>query len=277
MKKLPARTSRRRILRLLGATLLALPLTVGAASKDPAPVLSGIAKSGTLRVGMSAGQPPFNVRNREGKIIGMDVDLAQLLAKALNVRLEIVDMPFNELLPALESNKIDLVISGMTATLQRNMRAAFVGPYHITGKSILARSETIAALGSNELNRDNLRIAALRGSTSEDFVKGVAPDAELVATQDYDEAIDLLLSNKVELFVADASIIMLSMLRWPDAGLTAAKEPLTIEPIGIAVPASDPLLLNLIENYLTALDASGALEQLNKKWFQSGGWLMQLP
>jgi polar amino acid transport system substrate-binding protein len=157
------------------------------------------------------------------------------------------------------------------------MRAAFVGPYHITGKSILARSETIAALGSNELNKEDLRIAALKGSTSEDFVRKVAPNATLVATETYDDAIDLMLANKVELFVADASIIMLSMLRWPDAGLTAANKPLTIEPIGIAVPASDPLLMNLIENYMTALEASGALEQLHKKWFQSGGWLMQLP
>ena len=276
MRKLLGRTTRRIFLTLL-AGLVALPLGASAASNDQSPVLARIADSGTLRVGMSAGQPPFNVTNREGKIIGMDVDLAGLLASALQVELEIVDMPFNELLPSLEGGKLDLVISGMTATLRRNMRAAFVGPYHITGKSILARSETVAALGSEELNRDNLKIAALKGSTSEEFVHGVAPNAEVVATETYDDAIDLLLSNKVDLFVADASIIMLSMLRWPDAGLAAATKPLTIEPIGIAVPASDPLLLNLIQNYFKALEATGVLEGLNKKWFQSGGWLVQLP
>jgi len=277
MRKFPRTTTRRKILTLLTGLVLAVPFSATAASSDQAPVLARIAESGSLRVGMSAGQPPFNVTNREGKIIGMDVDLAGLLAAALDVDLKIVDMPFNQLLPALESGDVDLVISGMTATLQRNMRAAFVGPYHITGKSILARSETIAALGTQELNRDDLRIAALKGSTSEDFVRGVAPTATLVATETYDDAIDLLLSNKVEMFVADASIIMLSMLRWPDAGLTAASKPLTIEPIGIAVPANDPLMLNLIENYVNALQASGALEQLHKKWFQSGGWLVQLP
>jgi polar amino acid transport system substrate-binding protein len=170
-----------------------------------------------------------------------------------------------------------MVISGMTPTLQRNMRAAFVGPYHITGKSILTRSETIAALGSNDLNREDLRIAALKGSTSEDFVRRVAPNAKVVATDTYDDAIDKLLANKAELFVADASIIMLSIMRWPDAGLTAAQRPLTIEPIGIAVPASDPLLLNLVENYMSALESSGALEKLEEKWFKSGGWLVQLP
>ncbi len=43
------------------------------------------------------------------------------------------------------------------------------------------------------------------------------------------------------------------------------------------MPASDPLLLNLVENYMKALEASGALEKLEEKWFKSGGWLVQLP
>jgi polar amino acid transport system substrate-binding protein len=268
--------TRRGIVSLLAGLLVTLPIGVNAA-KDQSPVLAQIAKWGKIRVGMSGSQPPYNFVSREGKLIGMDVDIAELLAKSLDVQLEMVQMNFNELLPALESGKVDLVISGMTATLQRNMRAAFVGPYHITGKSILTRSETIAALGSNDLNREDLRIAALKGSTSEDFVRRVAPNAKLVATDTYDEAIDQLMANKAELFVADAPRVMLEVMRWPDAGLTAAQRPLTIEPIGIAVPASDPLLLNLVENYMAALESSGALEKLEEKWFKSGGWLVQLP
>lgn len=269
---------RRTFLKLLIGLMAVLPLTGAvAASAEQAPVLARIADSGTLRVGMSAGQPPFNVTSRDGKIIGLDVDLAGLLAAAIGVELKIVEMPFADLLSALEGGDVDLVISGLTATLQRNMRVAFVGPYHITGKSILARSETIAALQSDGLNKGSLKIAALRGSTSEDFVKLRAPDAQLTVTDTYDHAIELLLSDKVDLFVADAAIIQLSKLRWPDAGLVSSSKPLTIEPIGVAVPAGDPLMLNLVENYVDALIASGALEQLRKKWFESGAWLMQLP
>ncbi|MGI9327145.1 MAG: transporter substrate-binding domain-containing protein [Pseudomonadales bacterium] len=268
---------RRGILKLLAGLVLLLPLATTAAAENTSPVLARIAETGTLRVGMSAGQPPYNVRSREGKIIGMDVDLAGLLARALSVDLEIVDMSFNKLLPALEKGKVDLVISGMSATLQRNMRTAFVGPYHLTGKSILARSETIAAMQSEEMDKAGVKVVALKGSTSEDFVEKVAPTAKLTATKDYDRAIDLLLSDKADAFVADASIIKLSMLRWPDAGLVAAKQPLTIEPISIAVPAGDPLLLNLVENYLQALRGAGALEKLDEKWFKNGAWLVQLP
>ena len=267
---------RRRFLQLtLGALLLA-PLGFASATEG-APILSAIAERGTLRVGMSAGQPPYNVKNRDGNIIGMEVDLAGLLARALEVELDIVEMPFGELLDALEKGKVDLVMSGMTSTMKRNMRAAFVGPYHVTGKSILARSENAAQLQSEQLNSADLTFVALKGSTSETFVKRVAPDAELVATDTYDKAIDLLLSNKADAFVADASIIMLSMLRWPEAGLVAANKPLTVEPIGIAVPPGDPLLVNLVENYLEAMKAAGVVEGLNEKWFKNGGWLVQLP
>ena len=277
MCNLLRRTTRRGMLSLLAGLLVLLPLGADAREKSQSPVLDRISKTGTLRVGMSGNQPPFNFVSREGKMIGMDVDLAGLLATALDVDLEIVDMPFGRLLESLESGKIDLVLSGMTATLPRNMRAAFVAPYHITGKSLLARSETIAALGKEDLSQTELKVAALEGSTSQTFVERVAPNVALTKTENYDDAIDLLLANKVDLFVADASIIMISMMRWPDAGLVAADQPLTIEPIGVAVPASDPLLLNLVQNYMRAMEASGVLEKLNQKWFQDGSWLIQLP
>ena len=273
------RTTRRTVLSLIAGLALALPFASGAiaASSDSSPVVARIAESGKIRVGMSANQPPYNMKNRDGKTIGMDADLAQLLANSLEVELEIVEMPFGELLDALESGKIDLIISGMTATLQRNMRAAFIGPYMLSGKSILARSETIAALKSEDMNRENLRIAALAGSTSEQFVKMRAPNATLVPSDNYDSAVEKLMANEVDLFVGDAGIVTLSRLRNPEAGLVSSAQPLNIEPISIAVPADDPLMLNLVENYLQVLASGGALEQLRKKWFESGGWLAQLP
>ncbi|MDA1076088.1 MAG: transporter substrate-binding domain-containing protein [Proteobacteria bacterium] len=269
---------------LLAGALVAVTVsfTAGAAvaataKAQTSPVLTRIAESGTLKVGMSGGQPPFNMKTRTGDIIGMEVDLAGLLAASLGVDLEIVELPFSDLLDALDQGKVDLVMSGMTATLRRNMNAAFVGPYYITGKTILARSETIARLQSQQLGEADVTITALKGSTSEDFVKAVAPGATLKATATYDQAIDLLLADKADAFVADASIVILSMMRWPDAGLVAADKALTIEPIGIAVSPSDPLLLNLVQNYVEALKATGVLEELRKAWFENPDWIPQIP
>jgi polar amino acid transport system substrate-binding protein len=171
-----------------------------------------------------------------------------------------------------------MVISGMTATLQRNMRVAFVGPYYVSGKSMLTKSATVAAIQeSGELNSKSIRIATLAGSTGEAFVKRAAPDAKLVPVQDYDEGIRELNAGNVEAFLADAPIIRLTAMRYPDAGFAQLEKPLTIEPIGIALPPNDPLLINLVENYLRALESAGGLEAMRKKWFASASWLMQLP
>ncbi len=54
-------------------------------------------------------------------------------------------------------------------------------------------------------------------------------------------------------------------------------EPMTIEPIGIALAPGDALLVNMVTNYLGALEGIGLLDALEKKWFEDGGWLIQLP
>ena len=62
-----------------------------------------------------------------------------------------------------------------------------------------------------------------------------------------------------------------------DQGLVTLSEPLTIEPIGLAVSPGDSLMLNFLQNYLVALEGVGVLEELEAKWFKDGGWLIHLP
>jgi len=137
---------------LLGLLALALALALpaafaaeagaGSASKDR---LALILESGELRVGLSGDQAPFNMKNKQGELIGMEVDLVNALAEAMGLRAILVAMPFAELLPALEKGKLDMVISNMTITPERNARVPFAGPYFISGKSVLTKSETIAS------------------------------------------------------------------------------------------------------------------------------------
>lgn len=260
-----------------GALLLAL-VVAPFSSTWAGEVLDRISATNTLRVGMSGSQPPFNVKNRDGNLIGMEVDLANLLASAMGVNLEIVQKPFAELLPSLESGDIDLVMSQVTATLERNRRVAFVGPYYVSGKSILTKSTTLAEIKeTKEINNESMRIATLKGSTGEQFIKRRTPKVNMVLTDNYDEAVGLLLDDKVDAFLADGPIVKLTAMRYPEAGLVGLRKPLTIEPIGIAVPPDDPLLLNLVQNYMRALEAGGGLEALHNRWFENGAWLVQLP
>jgi polar amino acid transport system substrate-binding protein len=269
----------RRLLSLALVILtLSVPFTGFAADSGDSPALARIVKSGTLRVGTSGTQPPFSVVSKSGELIGYEIELAGLLADAMQVDLELVQKPFPVLLDALANGDVDMVMSGMTMTPKRNLSAAFVGPYIISGKTILTTSDRLAqAVEAEELDQASLRLAALENSTSQNFAELLMPKAKLTTTDEYDAAVKMLLEGKVDAVVADMPICAITMLRYPDKELAMTAMPLTIEPIGVALPAGDSLLLNMVENYLGALEMIGILEELEEDWFDDGGWLVLLP
>jgi len=242
------------------------------------PVIDHIVEKGELVVGTAASMPPFNLRSRSGEIVGYEIDLARYFAKALRVELRLEPMAFAELLPALKAGKVDMVMSGMTMTAERNMKVAFVGPYFITGKSFLTKLQTIATVEDpSEVNNPSWRFVALEGSTSQAFVEELLPDATFIPVRDYEEAIAMLRQNKVDALVADLPICALTALQYQDEGFIYLDTPMTYEPIGIAIPANDPLLVNWLENRLLTLEGSGVMEQLRSYWFSCCDWLVHLP
>jgi polar amino acid transport system substrate-binding protein len=244
---------------------------------SPSPVLDRIQQRGELVVGTAAGMPPLNMTTTDGKIIGLDVDLSRYLADAMEVKLRLEPMAFKDLLPSLESGKIDAVISGMTMTAYRNRRVAFVGPYLISGKGLLTKKATLAAIKDPDaIDLAEVRLTALAGSTSADFIGSVTPRAQFVPARDYDEAVKMVIDGRVDALVADQPVCLISVARYPDQGLLAVIAPLTYEPIGIALPASDALFINLVGNFLTGLHDSGTLESLKDQWFQTDAWWDQM-
>jgi len=231
-----------------------------------------------LKVGMSGNQPPMTMTSREGAPMGFDVDLAKALANAMKVKLEIVKMPFGELLGALEEDKVDMILSGMSITPERTEMVSFVGPYMMSGKSILTKDSVLAKIsGADEFNRSNIKLLALKNSTSADFVRNVAPDATLVEVDSYDEGVAMIIDGKGDAMVADMPMCVLSVARYPDAGLTTLERPLTVEPVGIAVSKDDLQFFNLVDNYLEAYEKTGLLSKLREQWFKNTSWVAALP
>ena len=158
----------------------------------------------------------------------------------------------------------------------RNTRGAFAGPYFGSGKSVLIKEVNAATLQSTEMmNNPSVTVAALKGSTSQRFVEHFAPKAKLVLTDDYDQAVAMVLEDKVRAMVADFPICNVSVYRYRDKGLTTLKSPLNYEPLGIALPPNDPLLLNWAQNFVTVLLNSGDLSLLQRKWFEDASWVPQ--
>lgn len=259
---------------LMAALLLAATAVFDATA---GPVLERIIAEGTLVVGTSGQQPPMSATTKEGDLIGMDIDLAKAMAEALNVDVEFVTLAFADLLPALEDGKVDMVVSGMTITPDRNRAVAFVGPYYVSGKGILALEKRYAELQEADgLNAPEVSVAVLRGSTSATFAESLMPKAKRRLATSYAEAVDLVLQKKADVMVADLPFCVYAAHRHSDKGLSAGKSPLTFEPLGVAM-REDALLINWVQNYLNALQGTGQLEKLHRKWLERSSWIEQLP
>jgi polar amino acid transport system substrate-binding protein len=260
--------------------MMALGGQVFAADKKQSgsPVLNRIMAKKELIIGTAASMPPLNMTTKDNQIIGLEMDLARLFAAAMEVKLTIKPMHFNELLPALQAGKVDMVLSGMTMTPGRNLKVAFVGPYFASGKSLLAKMANVESINQIEkINNPSKVLVALRGSTSQLFVENMIPKAKLVLTDDYAQAVAMVRNDQAVAMVADYPICVISVHRYPDAQLGTLDKPFSYEPVGIALPPNDPLLINWVQNFLNTIEKVGELQRLSERWFKDTAWITLLP
>lgn len=241
------------------------------------PTIDSILKKKELVVGTSANLPPLSFKAKDGSLKGLDIDLGKMIASAMDVKLRVVELPFNELIPALESGKIDMILSCMTITPERNLRVVYVGPYFVSGQSILTTRDVAMNINSmDDINKSDFSIAVPAGTTTEKIAKALLPKAKMVVAGSTEETLDLLRKKKVKALMADYPYTSVTSFKYQDKGFVA-NPPFSAEPIGIAIRPDDPLLTNFLENLLSLLKGDGMLDGLNKRWFSDPSWISELP
>ncbi len=237
-----------------------------------------INKDRVLVVGMSGEQPPFNFVSNLDIVIGYDVELATVLGKSLNVEVRIELMPFSELMSALNEQKIDVIISGFAYTEERSDKVTFVGPYALSGKSMLVTKKRLKEIrGSTGFNHQDIHLMALEHSTSKTLAENRLEKAKLTTVAHYEDALLALESGKADALVADLAICELAVIRDTTDELTTLQKPLAVEEIGIAFNKDEPLLENHLSTQLRALSKIDDLQAIHDKWFNNPGWLELLP
>ncbi len=254
------------------ALLFAMAVCLPSLGFGANPVLDRVVEQGVLKVAMSGKQQPFSFTYGKSKsLIGFDVDLAKEVARLMKVKLEVVQVPFDELIGAVEDGRADMVISGMTITAARTRNVSFVGPYMLSGKSLLASAKTMSKLESPAgFNSSGIELVALKGSTSESLIQEELPKASLTTVANYDEGVQKLLAGKVNGMVADMPILALTRQQHRGENLQLVTPPLSIEPLGIVIAKGDAQLENLLRNYLSVFEKTGLFLRLHKKWFEIG-------
>jgi len=212
--------------------------------------ITKIKETNTLRVGTSGEQFPFTFENENGELDGLDIKIANAMAERMGVKVEFVQMKFDELIPALNDGKIDIIFSGMTNTLKRNMDIAYSQPYFKTGKAVLSKDKVIGNADAEAINKEAVKIVVFAKSTSEEFVKKNYPNATIIPVANYEEIDDLLLNDKANAFVGDMEICESISYTHLTTNLYLSKLDSDVEYIAAAVSADDALFFNLVENYI---------------------------
>lgn len=238
--------------------------------------LEQVMKRKVLRVGMST-FVPWAMKDKTGKLIGFEIDVARRLAKDMGVDIEFVPTNWSGIIPALLVGKFDVIIGGMGITPGRNLKVNFSIPYDYTGMSIVAHTKMANGFASLEdFNKSSVILAARMGSTPVDAAKKYMPNAELRLFNDESQVFQELINGRVHAVVSSAPTPAFQALKYPDRLFLPLSENFTREPIGFAVKKGDPDTLNYFNNWIRVVTAEGWLKERKHYWFESKAWEGQL-
>ena len=235
-----------------------------AATDGSSGALQEIKDSGKLVVGTCADYPPYEwhlVQDGEDKIIGFDIDIAQTIADELGVELEVIDMDFDGLIPALSTGKVDMIIAGMNPTEERKQSVDFTDIYYTQKDALVIKSEDAKNIRSeNDLKKSSL--ATQKATIQEEYLLGNFPDAEIKSVPKWNTAILYLVTG-----TADAVLMVETVARRyveENEGLEIADFDVSSTPneSAIAVAKDSEEFLDAVNDILDEMEDSGKIEEL---------------
>ena len=215
---------------------------------------------GKLYVGTNAEFPPFEYLDK-GEVVGFDIDLVKAIGKKLDMEIVIKDMAFDGLIPALETNKIDIVIAGMTASDERKMAVNFSNPYYTANQVIILNDNNNDIKTFDDLN--GKLVGVMLGFTG-DVVVSEMKDVKSKKYNASYAAIMELQNNKIDAIVLDSETALNYVKN--NKGLKLAETSGEPEEYAIAISKKNSELLNKINIALDELKKDGTYETLLKKY-----------
>ena len=219
-----------------------------------------------LRVAVSPDYEPLAFK-RDGELVGIEIDNAQALANELGRRLEFVEMPMDEFIPALEIDKVDVVMSGFTATAERSEQVDFARPFMEIGQMVIVRTDDVVRFSNPlALRQEGVRIAVEPGTTGETYARKHFPRAQLQNFPDPAYAFAALRANVTDAYIHDAPTSWALANSKEDQDLFSLYRPLTSENLAWAVRKGNRTLLSQINAALDSLEAKGHIQAIKNSW-----------
>lgn len=246
--------------------LITLLLVLAPSTQASAKTLAEIKDAGKIVMGTNAEYPPFEwvkMENGEQKFVGIDFDLAQMIADDIGVELEVSEHAFNALIPTLQSGKVDMVIAGMSYTEERAEQVDFSSTYYSTVNQFVVTADTVDNFKSLE-DFTPVKIGVLKASVQEQLIAKQFPDSDYVSMNKNGDLIEALKAGKVDAVFMDN--IVIADFIFQNEGLIAAVEGVEIEggsfDKAVALSKGNEELLEVINKVIDEAVASGLMEEI---------------
>ena len=216
-----------------------------------------------LIVAMELAYPPFEMTDPSGKPSGVSVDLATDLANSLGRPLVIQNTAFDGLIPALKTGKVDLVISSMTATAEREKSIDFSEPYISTGLCLLIKKNSTAQ-NIADLDKPGIKVAVKKGTTGHLFATTRLKNAQILLLDKESAAVLEVVQGKADAFIYDQMSVYQNWKR--NAATTrAVLEPFQKEFWAVGVRKGNDELRMKVNAFIKDYRKNGGFEQLGNR------------
>jgi polar amino acid transport system substrate-binding protein len=219
-----------------------------------------------LVIGMELNYPPFEMTDASGTPTGVGVDLARALCDYLHRPIDIQNMPFEGLIPALKTGRIDLIISSMTATDERRKSIDFSDPYLNTGLAILAKkSGSIQSIA--DVDKPGMIVVVKTGTTTADYARDHFKNATVLPLQQDTACALEVVQGKADAFLYDQMSIYQFAKKHPDTtrGLLA---PFQKESWAIGIRKGNVDLEKQVNAFLADFKARHGFDALGDKYLK---------
>lgn len=234
------------------------------ASRDAA--VDQLVNDGRLVAGVSADSYLLGSRNPfSGRIEGFDIDVAQRLADALGVDLELRVITAADRIELLVEGEIDVVVRAMTINCERWDEIAFSSEYYRAGQKVLLRDD-LADDYSEPADLAELRVCAPNGTTSLDRIRDESPDAEIVPADNHTGCLVLFQQGQVDAITGDDTVLAGLAAQDPYAEVPPDQQAFSAEPYGVGVNPENRVLVRYLNSVLEEMRTDGSWQQSYDRW-----------
>ena len=231
-------------------------------------LFAGCAKTdgnGTLVVGMELAYPPFETKDKNGDPSGVSVDFSKEFAQYIGKAVRIENIAWAGLIPSLQTDKIDMVISSMTIRDDRLKEVDFSDPYANALLAILSsKSSGIASV--DDLNQTGRKIAIKNGTTGHFYAQDNLTNAELVVLEDESACVMEVSQGKADGFIYDQLTIYRNWQNNLETTSALFIPFQNVEKWGVAVKKGNTELLSQLNEFIKKYSSEGGFDQLTQKY-----------